>query len=95
MSDERIERLSKRFSTHAVGRPSRSNRARGRHTFYVDTELVNRLDALYQEVNHELYPKQVNKSTFLETLIEYGMGHIADLKATLSEAARTPEATEK
>jgi hypothetical protein len=50
---------------------------------------------LYQEVNHELYPKQVNKSTFLETLIEYGMGHIADLKATLSEAARTPEVTEK
>jgi hypothetical protein len=89
MSEDRIERLSRRFSTHAVGRPKRSNRARARHTFYLDTELVNRLDALYQEVNHELYPKQVAKSTFLETLIEYGMGRIADLKATLSEAAQT------
>jgi hypothetical protein len=95
MSDDRIERLSRRFSTHATGRPKRSNRARARHTFYIDTELVNRVDALYQKVNHDLYPRQVNKSTFLETLIEYGMGHIADLKATLSEAAQPPEATEK
>jgi hypothetical protein len=95
MSEERIERLSKRFSTHAVGRPRRSSRVRARHTFYVDTELVNRLDALYQEVNHELYPKQVNKSTFLEALIEYGLGHIADLKATLREAPQPSEATER
>jgi hypothetical protein len=95
MSEDRIERLSRRFSTHTVSRPKRSNRPRARHTFYIDTELVNRLGALYQEVNHELYPKQVNKSTFLETLIEYGMGHIADLKATLSEAAQTSETTEK
>jgi hypothetical protein len=95
MSEDRIERLSRRFSTHAVGRPKRSNRARARHTFYLDTELVNRVDALYQEVNHELYPKQVNKSAFLETLIEYGLRHIADLKATLSEAAHPSEATEK
>jgi hypothetical protein len=95
MSEDRIERLSRRFSAHRVGRPRRSSRARARHTFYLDTELVNRLDALYQEVNHELYPKQVTKSTFLETLIEYGLGHIADLKITLSEAAQPPEATER
>jgi hypothetical protein len=93
MSEDRIERLSKRFSTHAVGRPRRTSRARARHTFYIDTDLVNRLDRVYQEVNHELYPKQVNKSTFLETLIEYGLGHIADLKTTLSETAQPPEAT--
>jgi hypothetical protein len=95
MSDERIERLSRRFSTHAIGRPKRTNRSRARHTFYIDTELVDRVDALYQEINHELYPKQVNKSTFLEALFEYGLGHVADLKATLREATQTPEATEK
>jgi hypothetical protein len=95
MSEERIERLSKRFSTHAVGRPRRSGRARARHTFYVDTELVNRLDGLYQEVNHELYPKRISKSAFLETLIEYSLEHITGLKTTLREAAQTPEATER
>jgi hypothetical protein len=94
MSDERIERLSKRFSTHAVGRPSRSNRARARHTFYLDTDLVNRLDRLYQEVNHELYPKRISKSVFLETLIEHGVEHIADLKTKFVQVAQTPEATE-
>jgi hypothetical protein len=95
MSEERIERLSKRFSTHAVGRPSRSSRARARHTFYLDTELVNRLNALYQEVNHELYPKSISKSAFLETLIEYGLEHIADLKTKFGQVAQTPEATEE
>jgi hypothetical protein len=95
MSEDRIERLSKRFSTHGVGRPSRSSRARVRHSFYIDTELVNRLDAVYREVSHELYPKRVSKSAFLETLIEYGLEHIADLKTTLGEAAQTPEAIDK
>lgn len=92
MSEDRIERLSKRFKTHAVGRPSTSTRARARHTFYLDTELVNRLDALYREINHELYPKRISKSHFLETLMEYGLEHIADLKMILVQAAQPPEA---
>jgi hypothetical protein len=95
MSEERIERLSKRFSTHAVGRPSKSSRARARHTLYLDTELVNRLGALYQEINHELYPKRISKSVFLETLIEHGLEHIADLKTKFGQVAQTSEATEK
>jgi hypothetical protein len=92
MREDRIERLSKRFSTHAVGRKPTSSRKRAKHTFYLDTELVHRLDGLYQELNHALYPQQVNKSTFLETLIEYGLEHSAEVKATLSQAEQPPEA---
>jgi hypothetical protein len=50
---------------------------------------------LYQEVNHELYPKRISKSVFLETLIEHGVEHIADLKTKFGQVAQTPEATEK
>jgi hypothetical protein len=92
MKEDRIDRLSQRFNTHAVGRKPVGNRSRAKHTFYVATELVNQLDELYQEINHELYPQQVNKSTFLENLIEYALAHRAELKDTLSQTSEPPEA---
>jgi hypothetical protein len=95
MNDDRISRLSKRFSTHAVGRPAASSRSRARHTFYLDTDLVTRLDTLYREINHELYPRQVSKSVFLETLIEYGLDHIAELKVAISQTAEPTPSTDK
>jgi len=46
--------------------PSPPVRARGRHTFYVDSALVAQLDQAYRQTAHALYPVQVNKSDFLE-----------------------------
>lgn len=85
MSEDRISRLSQRFKTHAVGRKPTSNRARERQSFYLDAELVERLDKTYKDLNHELYPKSLTKAGFLEGLLEYGLDHLSEVKTALSE----------
>lgn len=84
MPDDRISKLSQRFRTHAVGRKPTSNRTRERHSFYLDVELVTRLDKTYRAVNHELYPDNITKSAFLETLIEVGLDHLTEIKDALT-----------
>lgn len=86
MADDRIAKLSQRFSRHAVGRPSQGNRTRERRSFYLDVELTQRLDQAYRDLNHDLYPQRVSKSAFLETLIEYGLEHLDALKPLLPQA---------
>jgi hypothetical protein len=82
-SDERINKLSQRFKTHTVGRRPTTTRARERHSFYLDGDVVSRLDRTYREVDHALHPHDVSKSAFLETLIEYGLEHIGEIQALL------------
>lgn len=89
MSEDRIARLSKRFRTHAAGRPPTSPRLRERRSFYLDAELVERLDKAYRDLNHRLYPSSVSKSAFLETVIEYGLNHIADVETALTQTTNT------
>lgn len=84
MRDERISRLSKRFSTHAGGKPLNAERTRERHSLYLDSELVARLDKTYRDLNHQLYPRRVSKSTFLEALLEFGLERLDEIKAVLS-----------
>jgi hypothetical protein len=84
MREDRIARLSERFKTHSAGRKRSSDRARERKSFYLDGEVVERLDRSYKETNHALFPQTVNKSEFLETVLEYGLDHIEEIKATLS-----------
>jgi hypothetical protein len=38
--------------------------------------VVSRLDKAYQDCSHDLHPVVVNKSIFLETLIEHGLAHL-------------------
>lgn len=64
-------------------------RARQRQSLYLDGQLVRDLDALYRQVAHDLYPRDLSKSQFLETLIEYGIAHADEIKAIL--AASTEE----
>ncbi len=85
MSDDRITKLSQRFKTHAVGRKPVAMRSRERHSFYLDGELVDQLDRVYRDVNHAMHPDSISKSVFLETLIEYGLENLDDLKAILRE----------
>ena len=92
MSEDRISKLSKRFQTHAVGRPKTSPRTRERRSFYLDGELVDRLDKTYRDLNHELHPGSVSKSEFLEVLIEFGLNHRAELKAVLVQDAPSASA---
>ena len=82
--NDRIARLGQRFKTHAVGRPARSDRSRERKSFYLDVEVTKRLDDTYKEVDHDLYRQGgVSKSVFLETLLEYSLDHLEEIKALL------------
>jgi len=90
MSDNRISELSKRFQRHtAGGRPPETNKTRERKSFYIDTELVGRIDLAFRQLNHDLYPKRVSKSTFLETIMERGLANIDELKQVLSQMTDT------
>ena len=83
MSDDRIAKLSQRFNKHAVGRKPSAPRSRERRSYYLATEITERLDRVYRDVNHELYPHSVSKSLFLETVIEHGLAHLDELKPRL------------
>jgi len=93
MSDkeDRIARLSQRFKTHASGRPKNENKNRERQSLYLDTNLTERIDKTYKDINHQLYPTSLSKSTFLETILEYGLENIEKIKSRLSEHTETAE----
>ncbi len=58
-------------------------RTRGRHTFYLDSGLVARLDRAYRDVAHEMYPIEVNKSDYLEAVLTYALERAPEVKAAL------------
>jgi hypothetical protein len=93
MSDkeDRIARLSQRFKTHATGRPKNESKNRERQSLYLDTNLTERINTTYKDVNHQLYPKSLSKSTFLETILEFGLENIDAIKSRLSELSEVEE----
>ena len=72
----RIAKLSERFKPH-TGRPKRSSKQRERRSYYLDTEITERLDRGYKEFSHQLYPQTVSKSVFIETIIAYGLDNMS------------------
>jgi hypothetical protein len=72
----RITKLSERFKPHA-GRPKRSSKQRERRSYYLDTEITERLDRDYKEFSHQVYPQTVSKSVFIETIIAYGLDNLS------------------
>ena len=91
MADDRIAKLSQRFTKHAVGRKPAAARARERRSYYIATEITERIDRVYRDVNHELYPLSISKSLFLETVIEYGLAHLEELKPLLVAGSNAPD----
>ena len=87
MSDDRIAKLSERFNRHQVGRKPTTPRNRERRSLYLDGALLERLDKEHRALNHALYPASVTKSVFLEALLEYGLAHLDELRATFAGAA--------
>jgi hypothetical protein len=87
VSDDRIAKLSERFNRHQVGRKPATPRNRERRSLYLDGALLERLDKEHRALNHALYPASVNKSVFLEALLEYGLAHLDELRATFAGAA--------
>jgi len=90
---DRIAQLTQRFKKHSTGRQTRAKKTRGRDSFYLDTELTERIDNTYKDVSHELYPKSFSKSLFLETMLEYGLSNIDEIKSQLAEASENEDNT--
>ena len=80
----RISRLSQRFDKSATTPKTESQRARERQSLYLDAELMKRIDRVHRDVAHELYPQKLTKSMFLETILEYGLAHLDDVKGQLT-----------
>jgi hypothetical protein len=93
MSDkeDRIARLSQRFKTHAGGRPKNDQKSRERQSLYLDANLIEQVDRTYKDIERQLYPKEVSKSLFLETILEYGLENIDAVKSRLSETTETSD----
>ena len=91
--EERIAKLSQRFKTHATGRPKRTQKHRERQSLYLDAELTARIDQTYKDVAHQMYPKTLSKSAFLETLLEYGLEHLDVITSRLTEMSDVTESS--
>jgi hypothetical protein len=88
---DRIATLSQRFKTHGAGRPKHTSKQRERQSLYLDAGLTERIDHTYKELAHQLYPKALSKSAFLETLLEYGLENLDTIVSRLTELAEAEE----
>jgi hypothetical protein len=93
--EDRIAKLSQRFKTHAVGRRPENTRTRERHSLYLDTELVAQANRAYRDISHQLYPKNVSKSVFWETLLSFGLDRLPELTDALAKNSEASEEAER
>jgi hypothetical protein len=91
--DDRIAKLSQRFKTHGTGRPKQSQKNRERQSLYLDADLTARIDQTYKDIAHQMYPKSLSKSAFLESLLEYGLEHLDVITSRLAELADVNESS--
>jgi hypothetical protein len=90
---DRIAKLSQRFKTHGAGRPKQTPKQRERQSLYLDAGLTERIDHTYKDLAHQLYPKSLSKSVFLETLLEYGLENLDTITSRLIEIANAAESS--
>jgi hypothetical protein len=88
----RIAKLSERFKPHS-GRPKLSPKERERRSYYLDTEIAERLDKDYKEFSHRLYPQTVSKSVFIETILEFGLNNLKALREIIKAKSETVSET--
>jgi hypothetical protein len=65
-------------------KPAKLKSERGRHTFYLDKELVARVDQAFKGAAHDLYPKEIEKADYLEACLTYALEHQDEIKASLA-----------
>ena len=82
----RISKLSERFKDRP-GRQKQSAKERERRSYYLDTQVSERLDKDYKRFNHQAYPHTVSKSVFIETLLEYGLDNLPSIRELITAKA--------
>jgi hypothetical protein len=82
----RISKLSERFKNRP-GRPKQTQKDRERRSYYLDTQIAERLDRDYKEFNHQAYPHTVSKSIFIESVLEYGLDHLNAIREVIASKA--------
>ena len=82
----RISKLSERFKSRP-GRPKQTQKDRERRSYYLDTQIAERLDKDYKEFNHQAYPHTVSKSIFIESVLEYGLDHLNAIREVIASKA--------
>jgi hypothetical protein len=58
---------------------------RERHSLYLDNAVVERTAQAYKDTAYDLYPAEITKSDFLEACLEYALGHLDQIKVSLTE----------
>src|ERR1700736_4306991 len=64
---------------------------RTRHSFYLDTAIIRSLDQAYKRTRHEVHPREISKSNFLEECMSYALSHWDEIKRNLCQTESTPE----
>ena len=84
--NKRIEALKQRFDTPVRETTSSepSNNTRKRHSVYIDQLLMQRVDEMYKQVQHDVFPKEITKSAFMEQLMEQGLENIDKVRNALA-----------
>ena len=65
--------------------PGRKANNRTRHSFYLETAVVRSLDQAYKQTSHELYPREMSKSDFLEACLRYALSDLDTIKYNLNQ----------
>jgi hypothetical protein len=65
--------------------PGRKANSRTRHSFYLETAVVRSLDQAYKQTYHELYPREMSKSDFLEACLRYALSNLDTINRNLSQ----------
>jgi hypothetical protein len=88
----RIQKLSERFKPRPSERKAASRERRERRSFYLDVGIMERIDKEHKTYNHQAFPHTVNKSVFMEAILEYGMDNLdAVAKLIQAKMAAAPE----
>ena len=98
MTNNRIQGLKQRFDdrkTRGGGQKPEGVTKRGRNVIYFDVGLYERLlGEDYDRFNHEIYPKKIKKSVFVEAVIKYGLEHLEDIKAQVVDDEKRKESND-
>lgn len=91
-NEDRIEALRKRVHRDEESEKpmqvelpvKKLQRSRDRQSFYLDKTLVERMDTAYKQMKHDAFPKDFNKSDFLEAIIAFGIDHEREILQILT-----------